>query len=54
MNMILTTQILNSHHNCKLNFPKHDDQHVTKKVKCLSPELLSLVVVVQAFSPSTL
>ena len=50
--MILTTQILNSHHNCKLNFPKHDDQYVTKSSVC--PELLSMVVVVQAFSPSTL
>ena len=35
MNNILATQILNSHHNCKLNFPKHDDQHVIKRVTTL-------------------
>jgi hypothetical protein len=41
MNIILIAQMLNSSQNCKLNFPKQYNRHVTKKVTCLSPELLS-------------
>ena len=44
MNIIITTQSLNSHHNCKLNFSKDDDQHVTKRVTSLHRDVKKLTV----------